>query len=79
VCLDAGRYMEFDGITAKHLYRFFAVAFEKTDLIVMDARKLAMEHVGILNSAALFLTPHADPGAGVRSIDQDPGTWALIT
>ena len=52
--LDAGRYMELDGITAKHLYRFFAVAFEKTDLIVMDARKLAMEHVGILNPPHYF-------------------------
>ncbi|MGH9628204.1 MAG: hypothetical protein ACRD7E_07680 [Bryobacteraceae bacterium] len=47
--LDAGRYMELDGITGKHLYRFIAVAFEKTDLIVIDARKLAMEHLGILN------------------------------
>jgi hypothetical protein len=52
--LDAGRYMDLDGITAKHLYRFFAVAFEKTDLIVMDARKLAMEHVGILNPPHYF-------------------------
>jgi hypothetical protein len=52
--LDAGRYMELDGITAKHLYRFFAVAFEKTDLIVMDARKLAMQHVGILNPPHYF-------------------------
>jgi len=52
--LDAGRYMELDGITAKHLYRFFAVAFEKTDLIVMDARKLAMEHVGILTPPHYF-------------------------
>ena len=47
--LDAGRYMELDGITAKHLYRFLAVAFEKTDMILMDARKLAVEHLGILN------------------------------
>ena len=46
--------MELDGITAKHLYRFFAVAFEKTDLIVMDARKLAMEHIGILNPPHYF-------------------------
>ncbi len=46
--LDAGRYMELDGITAKHLYRFLAVAFEKTDLVVIDARKLATEHLGIL-------------------------------
>ena len=45
--LDASRYMELDGLTAKHLYRFVAVAFEKTDLIVMDARKLAMEHLGM--------------------------------
>lgn len=46
---DAGRYMELDGLTAKHLYRFLAVAFEKNDLIVIDARKLAMEHLGIFN------------------------------
>ena len=47
--LDAGRYMELDGITAKHLYRFLAVSFEKQDLIIIDARKLAADHVGILN------------------------------
>jgi hypothetical protein len=47
--LDAGRYMELDGITGKHLYRFLAVAFEKTDMIIMDARKLAIEHLGIVN------------------------------
>lgn len=47
--LDAGRYMELDGITGKHLYRFLAVAFEKTDMLLMDARKLAIEHLGILN------------------------------
>ena len=48
--LDASRYMELDGITAKHLYRFLAVAFEKQDLIMIDARKLATDHVGILNT-----------------------------
>ena len=47
--LDAGRYMELDGITGKHLYRFLAVAFEKTDMVLMDARKLAIEHLGIVN------------------------------
>jgi len=52
--LDAGRYMELDGITAKHLYRFLAMAFEKTDLLVLDARKLAMEHIGILNPPHYF-------------------------
>src|SRR5579872_4939478 len=47
--LDAGRYMELDGITAKHLYRFLAVAFAKTNVVVIDARQLATEHLGILN------------------------------
>ena len=47
--LDANRYMLLDGITAKHLYRFLAVAFEKTDVLLIDARKLATEHLGIVN------------------------------
>jgi len=47
--LDANRYMELDGITAKHLYRFLAVAFAKTDVVITDARQLSTEHLGILN------------------------------
>jgi hypothetical protein len=47
--LDASRYMELDGITAKHLYRYLAVAFEKSDLVIIDARKLVTQHLGILN------------------------------
>ncbi len=47
--MDANRYMELDGITAKHLYRFLAVAFTKTDVLIIDARQLATEHLGILN------------------------------
>lgn len=47
--LDAGRYMELDGITAKHMYRYLAVEFEKTDLVVLDARNLCRERLGILN------------------------------
>jgi hypothetical protein len=47
--LDANRYMELDGITAKHLYRFLAVAFAKTDVVLIDGRQLATEHLGILN------------------------------
>lgn len=52
--LDAGRYMELDGITAKHMYRYLAVAFEKTDLVVIDARKLASEHLGVANPPKYF-------------------------
>jgi len=47
--MDASRYMELDGITAKHLYRFVAVAFAKNDVLIIDARQLAREHLGILN------------------------------
>lgn len=47
--LDAGRYMELDGITGKHLYRFLAVAFERTDMVLINARKLAVEHLGIIS------------------------------
>lgn len=52
--LDASCYMGLDGITAKHLYRFLAVAFEKTDLVLIDARQLASEHLGILNPPKYF-------------------------
>lgn len=52
--LDASRYMELDGITAKHLYRFLVVAFEETDLVLIDARKLCAEHLGILNPPRYF-------------------------
>jgi hypothetical protein len=41
--------MELDGITGKHLYRFLAVAFERTDMVLINARKLAAEHLGIVN------------------------------
>lgn len=47
--LDANRYIELDGITAKHLYRFLAIAFAKTDVVIMDARQLSTEHLGILH------------------------------
>jgi hypothetical protein len=47
--LDANRYMELDGITVKHLYRFLAVAFARTDVVIIDARQLSTEHLGILN------------------------------
>lgn len=52
--LDASRYMNLDGITGKHMYRFLAVAFEKTDVLVIDARKLSSEHLGIVNVPKYF-------------------------
>jgi len=52
--LDAGRYMELDGITAKHLYRFLVLAFETTDVVLIDARQLATAHLGILTTPKYF-------------------------
>jgi hypothetical protein len=52
--LDAGRYMELDGITAKHMYRYLTVAFEQNDVIITDARKLAVEHLGMPNTPRYF-------------------------
>ncbi len=52
--IDAGRYMQLDGITAKYLYRFLALEFEKTDMVLMDARQLATEHLGILTPPKYF-------------------------
>lgn len=52
--LDASRYMELDGLTAKHLYRFLTVAFERTDTVIMDARDLAQKHLGILTVPQYF-------------------------
>jgi len=52
--LDAGRYMGLDGITAKHLYRFLVLAFEKAELLVIDARQLATANLGILDPPKYF-------------------------
>jgi hypothetical protein len=45
--LDASRYMELDGLTAKHLYRFLALAFERSDVVIVDSRDLSLEHLGM--------------------------------
>lgn len=52
--LDARRYMELDGLTAKHLYRFLTVAFERTDTVIIDARDLASKHLGIVSMPQYF-------------------------
>jgi 3'-phosphoadenosine 5'-phosphosulfate sulfotransferase len=52
--LDASRYMQLDGLTAKHLYRFLTVAFESTDVVIIDARELAKKHLGIVTLPQFF-------------------------
>jgi hypothetical protein len=52
--LDGNRYRQLDGITAKHLYRYLATVFEKTEVLVVDARKLAQENLGIQQPPRYF-------------------------
>ena len=75
--LDAGRYMELDGLTAKHLYRFLAVAFEKNDLIVIDARKLAIRAPGHFQRSEVSVAADADTRARVRAVDPSAGDQRL--
>ena len=63
--LDANRYMELDGITAKHLYRFLAVAFAKTDVVIIDARQLCHGAPGDVESPEIPVAPDADARAGL--------------
>ncbi len=79
--LDAGRYMELDGITAKHMYRFLAVAFEKTDVVVMDARKLATEHLGIVNPPTYLsrLMQTLEPALEQLTRIQVVGSYHVVT
>ncbi len=79
--LDANRYMELDGITAKHLYRFLAVAFAKTEIIVADARQLCTEHLGILNPPKYLsrLMQTLEPAFEQLNRIQVLGSWQIIS
>jgi hypothetical protein len=79
--LDASRYMELDGITAKHLYRFLAVAFAKTDVILIDARQLSTEHLGILNPPRYLsrLMQTLEPAFEQLNRIQVLGSWQIVS
>jgi hypothetical protein len=47
-------HMQLHGLTAKHLYRFLAVAFESTDVVIIDARDLATKRLGIVSLPQYF-------------------------
>ena len=78
--LDASRYMELDGITAKHLYRYLAVAFAKTDVILTDARQLSTEHLGILNPPRYLsrLMQTLEPAFEQLNRIQVLGSWQIV-
>ncbi len=79
--LDANRYMELDGITAKHLYRFLAVAFAKTEIVLIDARQLSTEHLGILNPPKYLsrLMQTLEPAFEQLSRIQILGSWQIVS
>ncbi len=79
--LDANRYMELDGITAKHLYRFLAVAFAKTEIVITDARQLSTEHLGILNPPKYLsrLMQTLEPAFEQLNRIQVLGSWQIIS
>jgi hypothetical protein len=79
--LDASRYMELDGITAKHLYRFLAVAFAKTEIVITDARQLSTEHLGILNPPKYLsrLMQTLEPAFEQLNRIQVLGSWQIIS
>jgi hypothetical protein len=79
--LDANRYMELDGITAKHLYRFLAVAFAKTEIVILDARQLSTEHLGILNPPKYLsrLMQTLEPAFDQLNRIQVLGSWQIVS
>jgi hypothetical protein len=79
--LDAGRYMDLDGITAKHLYRFLAVAFAKTEILIIDARQLSTEHLGILNPPKYLsrLMQTLEPAFEQLNRIQVLGSWQIVS
>src|ERR1051326_3355107 len=79
--LHANRYMELDGITAKHLYRFLAIAFAKTDVLILDARQLATEHLGILNPPKYLsrLMQTLEPAFEQLNRIQILGSWQIVS
>ncbi len=79
--LDAGKYMELDGITAKHLYRFLVLAFEKTETLIIDARQLATEHLGILTLPKYFsrLMQTLEPAFDQLKRIQVLGSWHVVS
>jgi hypothetical protein len=79
--LDANRYMELDGITAKHLYRYLAVAFAKTEVVLIDARQLSTEHLGILSPPKYLsrLMQTLEPAFEQLNRIQVLGSWQIVS
>jgi len=73
--------MELDVITAKHMYRFLAVAFAKTEVVIIDARRLSTEHLGILNPPKYLsrLMQTLEPAFEQLNRIQVLGSWQIVS
>jgi len=79
--LDARRYMQFDGLTTKYMYRFLAMAFEREDVILVDARHLATRHLGIVNLPKYFsrLIQTLEPALEQLRREEVVGSWHEVS
>ena len=79
--LDANRYMNLDGITTKHMYRFLAIAFAQMDTVIIDARTLATQHLGIIHLPKYFsrLMQTLEPALTQLRQQAIVGDWHIVS
>lgn len=79
--LDARRYMQLAGLTTKHMYRFLAIAFERNDVLILDARELATRHLGIVNLPKYFsrLLQTIEPALEQLRREEIVGSWHVVS
>ncbi len=79
--LDARRYMALDGLTTKHMYRFLAMAFENTDVVIVDARELATRHLGLIQLPKYFsrLMQTLEPPLEQLRREEVVGSWHVVS
>lgn len=79
--LDARRYMQLDGLTTKHMYRFLAIAFEQKDVVILDTRELATRHLGIINLPKYFsrLMQTIEPALEQLRREEIVGSWHVVS
>lgn len=78
---DAKRYMQLDGLTAKHMYRYLAVAFESTDVVIVDLKALATQYLAIPKPPMYFsrLLQTVEPALEQLRRQEIVGSWHVIS
>lgn len=78
---DTQRYMQLDGLTAKHMYRYLAVAFESTDVVIADLRTVATQYLAIPKPPAYFsrLLQTVEPALEQLLRQEIVGSWHVVS